>query len=97
MQAATVAVAIADTVGRRILSSPSPLGLPLPPLLPFGIDQTTRRYCPLEECCPLERQGGRKVDELIVHKDVGEKDDPTQEDAIIVVSVVTLPSSSLCW
>jgi hypothetical protein len=54
-----------------------------------------RRYRPLEECRPLERQGGRKVDESTVHEDVGGKDDPTQEDAVIVVSVVALPSSSL--
>jgi hypothetical protein len=35
------------------------------------------------------------MDESTVHKDVGGKDDPTKEDAIIVVSVVALPSSSL--
>jgi hypothetical protein len=35
------------------------------------------------------------VDESSVHEDVGEKDDPTQEDAIIAVSVVALPSSYL--
>ena len=40
------------------------------------------------------RQGGRKADESTVHEDVGGKDDPTQEDAVIVMSVVTLPSSS---
>ena len=35
------------------------------------------------------------MDESTVHEDVGGKDDPTKEDAIIVVSVVALPSSSL--
>ena len=54
-----------------------------------------RRYRPIDKCRLLECQGGRKVDESTVHEDVGGKDNPTQEDAVIVMSVFTLPSSSL--
>ena len=88
---------VAVAAGCRAPSSPSSLHLPphLPRLLPFNIDQAMRRYRSLKECCLLERQGGRKVDKSTVHEDVGGKDNPTQEDAVIVVSVFTLPSSSL--
>ena len=53
-----------------------------------------RRYRPIDKCRLLECQGGRKVDESTVHEDVGGKDNPTQEDTVIVVSVFALPASS---